>query len=158
MPMKIQAVVAATVLALSAGDLIAQDRPTPFDQTRGVSALIMVRETFAQSNMAAVIRDDAGSSATPLIALKRSAITPELVYRALTAISESRTKHHGPPKKRATIVLASNASFEAVPDEDAAWITALITKLSAAPLTDIPGVGRFPAVTLAIDKNMLRSK
>ena len=58
----------------------------------------------------------------------------------------------------ATMVLSSDANFEAVPDEDAPWVTALITKLSAAPLRDIPGVGRFPAVSFAIDKTTLRSK
>jgi len=158
MSIKIQAVVAATVLTFSAGGLAAQDRPTPFGRTQGISAIIMVRETFAQSSLAAVIRDEPGTASTPLVALKRSAITPELVYRALTSISENRTKHNGPPQKRATMVLSSDANFEAVPDEDAPWVTALITKLSAAPLRDIPGVGRFPAVSFAIDKTTLRSK
>lgn len=158
MLIKIQAVVATTVLMFSAGEMAAQDRPTPFGHTQGVSALIMVRDTFAQRNIAAVIRDEPGATSTPLIALKRSEITPALVYRALTTISEGRTKHNGPPSTRATTVLRSEANFESVPDEDQAWVADLVKQLSRARETNVPGVGRFPAVTLSIDKTALRAK
>jgi hypothetical protein len=118
----------------------------------------MVRDDFAQPTMAAVIRDEPGDASKPLVALKRSQITPALVYRALTTLSQSRAKHNGPPEKRATSVLSSSGEFETVPDEDRAWVAQLIKQLSTAPTTDIAGVGRFPAVTFTLDQKTLRGK
>jgi hypothetical protein len=167
MLLKIQAVVAATVLSLGTHSISAQstpspacrhcNRPTPFNGTQGVSVIVMVRDGFVKSTIDAVIRDEPGIQ-TPLIALKRSAITPALVYRAFASISEGRTKHNGPPAKRATTVLSSSSDFEAVPTEDAAWVAQLITQLSSAPMTDVAGVGRFPAVTFTLDQKTLRGK
>jgi len=118
----------------------------------------MVRDGFAKSTIDAVIRDEPGVGRPPLIALKRSAITPALVYRALASLSEDRVKHSGPPPARATTVLSAGSAFEAVPDEDSAWVAKLIAQLSAAPTTNIAGVGSFPAVTFTIDKKALRGK
>jgi hypothetical protein len=174
MLIKIHAVIAASALTLSSHGVDAQapvkaavpastfcrhcDRPTPFAQTQGVSVVVMVRDTLPQPTMAAVIRDEPGQSSKPLIALKRSAITPALVYRALSSISQSRKKYNGAPASRATNVLASSARFEAVPDADRDWVARLIQQLSTAPMTDIAGVGQFPAVTFALDQKALRGK
>jgi hypothetical protein len=134
------------------------DRPTPFDKTQGVSVTIMIRDGFAKPTIDAVIRDEPGAVSTPLIAIKRTALSPALVYRAVTSLSQSRTKYNGPPPKRATTVLSSGSAFEVVPDEDRAWVASLIAQLSHAPTSDIAGGGRFPAVNFTIDTKALRVK
>lgn len=132
------------------------DRPTPFEKTQGVAVTIMLRDGFADRAVDAVIRDEPGVAGKPLIAIKRTALSPALVYRALASVSQSRVKHNGPPNNRATTRLSAGSEFQDVPDEDRAWVTRLMTRLSGAPMTDIAGVGRFPAVTLTIDKQILR--
>ena len=134
------------------------ERPTPFEKTHGVAVILMVRDGFANRTLDAVIRDEPESAGKPLIAVKRGALSPELLYRALTSLSQSRARHDGAPPKRATILLSSGSTFQAVPDEDRAWVANLMSQLSAAPTMDIAGVGRFPAVTLTIDKTALRGK
>ena len=134
------------------------ERPTPFQNTEGLAVTIMVREDFASRTVDAVIRSEPGSASSSLIAIKRAALSPALVYRALASLSQSREKHKGPPSKRETMRLATGSAFQAVPDEDRAWVDRLVTQLSGAPATDIAGVGRFPAVRLTIDKQTLRGK
>jgi len=169
---KIQAIALAAALMIPGQRLASQstrpampatpcrhcDRPTPFEKTQGLAVTIMVRENFASPTVDAVIRDEPGSRSTPLIAIKRAALSPALVYRALASLSQSREKHNGPPSKRETMRLGSGSAFQAVPDEDRAWVERLMTQLSGAPATDIAGVGRLPAVTLTIDKQALRGK
>ena len=134
------------------------EQPSPFNKTQGVVVTVILRDNFAKPSVDAVIRDEPGNASPALIALKRTALTPALVYRAFASLSESRVKHNGPPTKRATTVLSSGSAFQAVPPEDRAWVAGLLTRLSAAGPTDIAGVGKFPAVTLTIDKNALRGK
>src|SRR5262245_48240735 len=117
MLIKIQAAVLVGALAFASEHISAQapvesagsprvcnhcDRATPFGETRGVKVVIMLRDAFAQPSIDAVIRDEPGATSPPVIALRRSAVTPSLIYRALSALSEDRTRHHGPPPKRAT--------------------------------------------------------
>jgi hypothetical protein len=173
MLIKIQAVAVAAALLLSGHRAAAQstsaapppstpckhcDRPTPFGQTQGVTTIIMIRDGFAKPSIDAVIRDEPGNASTPLIAIRRGALSPALLYRALTSLSESRTKFNGPPPRRATRVLSSGSAFEAIPDEDRAWVASLITQLTGAPVMDIAGIGKFPAVNFTIDKKALRGK
>ena len=170
---KIQAVALAAALAIPGHRLAGQsanaavmpatpcrhcDRPTPFEKTEGVAVTIMLRDGFADHTIDAVIRDEPGSAGKPLIAVKSGALTPALVYRALASLSESRVAHGGPPSTRVTKLLSAGSQFQSVPAEDRSWVAQLMTRLSAAPVTDIPGVGRFPAVTLTIDKQALRGK
>ena len=166
---KIQAVALAAALLIPVHRLTSQsgrpatpcthcERPTPFEKTQGIAVTIMVRESFASRTVDAVIRDEPGGASTPLIAIKRTALSPTLVYRALASLSQSRQKHNGPPSQRETMLLGTGSAFQTVPDEDRAWVQRLMTQLSGAPTTDIAGVGRFPAVTLTIDKQALRGK
>jgi hypothetical protein len=134
------------------------ERPSPFEKTQGIAVTIMLRDGFAKRTVDAVIRDEPGSVSPALIAIKRTALTPALLYRAFSSLSESRVKHNGPPTKRATTVLSSGSAFEGVPTEDRAWVADLMTRLSAATPTEIAGVGKFPAVTLTMDKNALRGR
>lgn len=134
------------------------ERPTPFEKTEGVAVTIMVREEFADRTVDAVIRDEPERAGKPLIAVKRAALSSALVYRALASLSQSREKYNGPPSKRATTRLSAGSAFQAVPDEDRVWVGNVMSQLSAAPMTDIAGVGRFPAITLTLDKRALRGK
>ena len=134
------------------------ERPSPFENTQGVAVTIMLRDGFASRTVDAVIRDEPGSGSSPLIAIKRSALSPALVYRALASLSQSRQKHNGPPSKRETMRLSGGSTFQAVPAEDREWVGRLMTQLAAAPATDIAGVGRFPAVRFTIDKLALRGR
>lgn len=134
------------------------DRPTPFGHTQGLNVVIMVRESFTNSTYAAVIRDDPGVGKPVLVALKRGAMNPDLLYRALASISETRTKHNGPPPQRATSVLLGSAKFQSVPTEDQAWVARVLQSLSTAPQTTIDGVGVFPAITLVLDEAALRGR
>lgn len=173
MLIKIQAVALAATIAIPAQRLAAQsagtapigslpcrhcEQPSPFTNTQGVAVTVMLRDSFAKPTVDAVIRDGPGNATPALIALKRTALTPALVYRAFSSLSESRVKHNGPPAKRATMVLSSGSAFQAVPPEDREWVANLMTRLSAAGPTDIAGIGEFPAVMLTIDKNALRRK
>ena len=134
------------------------DRPTPFQNTQGIAVTIMLRDDFSDRTVDAVIRDEPGSGNAPLIALKRGALSPALLYRALASLSQSRAKHDGQPVKRATTLLSAGSAFQEVPDEDREWIARLVTRLSGAPPTDIAGIGKLPSVTLTIDKPALRGK
>jgi hypothetical protein len=172
MLIKIQAVALAAALLAPSRHLTSQiastantaatckhcDQPTPFDKTQGVSVTVMLRDAFATPTVDAVIRDEPGNAGMPLIALKRSTLSPALVYRALSSLSQSRVKHNGPPGKRPTTVLSAGSDFQTVPDDDRAWVAKLMTQLSTAAMAEIPGVGRFPAVTLTLDKTALRGK
>jgi hypothetical protein len=173
MLIKIQAVALAAALMIPSHHLAGQfvsatgkqvasckhcARPTPFDRMQGVAVTIMLRDSFATPLVDAVIRDEPGNTSTPLVAFKRTALSPALVYRALSSLSQSRISHHGPPSKRTTTVLSAGSEFQGVPDEDRAWVARLVAQLSTAPMTDVAGVGRFPAVTVTIDKQALRGK
>jgi hypothetical protein len=65
-------------------------------------------------------------------------------------------RHNGPPPIRATNLLSSGSTFQPVPEEDRAWVANLMTQLSTARTTEIAGVGKFPAVTLTLDRKALR--
>ena len=134
------------------------EQPSPFNKTQGIAVTVILQDGFAKPTVDAVIRDEPGNASPALIAFKRAALSPALVYRAFSSLSESRVKHNGPPTKRATTVLSSGSAFQAVPAEDRVWVANLMTRLSAAPPTEIAGVGKFPAVTLTMDKNALRGK
>jgi len=117
----------------------------------------MLRDGFADRTVDAVVRDEPRGG-KPLIALRRGALSPTLLYRALTSLSQSRVKHDGTPITRATTLLSAGSEFQDVPDEDRGWVMRLMTQLSNASTTEVAGVGRFPAVTLTIDRHALRGK
>ena len=127
------------------------DTITPFKGTEGLGVTIIVKDSFATSNLDAIVRQLPGPSGSTMIGLRRAAITPELLYDALTAIASVRTKHQGPPPATATTYLRAVSKRRPVPTEDRAWIADIIAQLERAKRVKIDRVGIVPAINVTID-------
>jgi hypothetical protein len=124
---------------------------TPFDNSEGLHVTMVVKESFAKADVDAVVRIRSGPSGSTIVGFRRSAITPELVYDALTSVASIRTRSHGAPPDRATAHILASNHRRPIPIADRDWIADIVSQLAYAKQTNVLGVGSVPVINITID-------
>lgn len=116
----------------------------------GTPVILVVKDNFGAHDMAALVRRFPGPNAINIIAVKRSALTPELLSAALTLMNTSIAKHGEPSRALVSASIPSRAMVHAIDAATRARMTATINQVLGAPVLDVPHVGRVRATVVRV--------
>jgi hypothetical protein len=112
---------------------------------------IVLKERFARPRDAAVLRRTPGTNTVNIIALKRSAATPELLATAFAILGKSREQEGETPVRKITVIIPDGLKHRPLSSADRARMTDVINRVLAADPQAVPGVGRVPAITVDLN-------
>lgn len=112
------------------------------------SVTLVLKERFTRPDLAAVVRRTAGPNPESIIALKRSAATPELLATALVILEKSVERLGNTPPRKLTVVIPDGLRQHPVAAAERPRFAGAIDRLLGAPPRAVPGVGNVPAITM----------
>lgn len=112
----------------------------------GTRATLVLFDDFSTPGVVAVIRRLPGASGRTLIAIRRVALTPRLLYTALMLAPAVDRQHAKSLKTTTTVTISRHMRLRPVPREQEARIEALVRSLGSAPGREVHGMGRRPAI------------
>lgn len=110
------------------------------------TASIALFESFSTPGVSAVVRRTKGNSGKVLVAIKRSALSPELLNAIFTSIPNSKRSVRA-TSARADLYFRETRQITRVKGARLAEMTELISELLAAPPRLVPGLGEHPTIT-----------
>lgn len=93
---------------------------------------VMVKESFPDTALQAIISRSPGKSGHDIIAIRRSALSPELLSAALNSLRRSRVRHGEQPNGKVTIRFMHVDRLPSIPDTDRAGIEVMLRHLANA--------------------------
>ena len=96
----------------------------------------------------AVVRRTPGAKGMDVIAIKRSAASPELLAVALKTVAKSREQQGGTLARKATIIFPLRTKYPTLPSAERTHMNDAISRLLAAAPRAVPSVGNVPAISL----------
>ena len=125
-------------------------QPAPAART---SVTVVLKERFTYSTrLAAVLQRNPGSDGLDIIALKRSAATPELLATLVGTLIQLRTQQGDAPAEKTTVVVYDGRKHRPLSSEERARMEDVIARLVAAPSQAVPGAGNVPAVRVDLTR------
>lgn len=113
---------------------------------------VVLKERFNPSNLAAVLRRTPGANGTNIIALRRSAATPELLATALATLARSRATAGEAPARKITVAIRDGLKLRPLSASERTRLDGMIGRLVAASPQAVPGVGYVPAITVDLSQ------
>lgn len=125
--------------------------PSPRTQavTRDDSVTLVLVEALSTPGSVAEVRRNRAGAKRPVIALKRSALSAELVAAAFRA--DTRSRERLGTKARVTAYIGENLRLRPVFGAERARFERIIEQLRNARPAQIPGIGHGPAITVATE-------
>ena len=127
--------------------VIAQSISQPSDSNPRLVTIVL-KPTFTNRGLVAVYRRTPGVTGRDIIALKRSAATPELLVTVLGGLSRSREKFGDVPNRTITGYFSGNMRGMPISDSERQLASAVLGQLFAATPRNVPPIGNVPAVTI----------
>ena len=111
---------------------------------------VVLKERFPQAHVAAVVRRTPGANGSDVIALKRSAASPELLAIAMATVAKSRDQEGSAFSRRISVIIPLGLKYPPLQAGERTRMTGAITRLLAEPARAVPGVGHVPAISLGL--------
>ena len=106
-------------------------------------------DDFGASRVRARVLRDNGMGDNRVI-LSRATATAETVNAAVQLLNKSRLRHGEIPARPVTLILSDRTRPSDPAPEQRSWCDGILAQLQAAPLREIPGVGRARAISVTI--------
>lgn len=139
------------ILALAASITVSNGQfqpPIPTSSSDVVT--VAIKDHFPQPHIAALVRRTPGRQGRDIIALRRSAVSPELLALAVGALKKSRETQGPTVARRITIVIPVGISSPLVSGTERTQMVEAITQLLATPPRAVPAIGHVPALELSL--------
>lgn len=114
-----------------------------------VLVTVVIKDRFGRAGLAAIVRRNPGGET--IVALKRSAATPELIGAALASFARSYRKYGAALTMRISVYIREGTTLPKLTAADAAVYAAMIARLQRTVPHVVPGVGKVSAVTIQVD-------
>lgn len=117
-------------MVLSTTSLGAPHTPASYGET----VTIIVKESFPDTALQAIVVRSRGKASHDVIAIRRDALSAELLSAALVALKRARLRYGSEPRGKVSIRFLRNQKLSPMPMGDRARIEAIISQLvSVAP-------------------------
>jgi hypothetical protein len=142
-------VLVPTMLAVSVGLLpSAASESADASPLSSPAVLVVLKESFPQTHIAAVVRRTPGANGQDIIAIRRSAASPELLGAALTIVAKSRERQGATVARKATIVIPVGVKLPPLSEAEKTRLGEAISQLLTAAPSAVPAVGHVPSISL----------
>lgn len=108
---------------------------------------LIVKDSFSSSGVSAMIRRTKGLTGEDVIAVRRNAITPELIRAAFSSLAKSRARHGESPNETVLVRLRDATQYGRLSLSERTLYVAIIQQLKNAPVRDVSDFGRVPAIS-----------
>jgi hypothetical protein len=139
-----------------AGSASRRPSPQPQASARGDRVTLLLVEALARPGSAAEVRRNGAGAKSPVIALKRSALSPELVAAAFTA--NARAIERLGKTARITAYISDQMPLRRVAGAERARLQLIVEQLRRAAPAEIPGLGRGRAITVTTEDGSSHSR
>jgi hypothetical protein len=137
----------ASVLAV--GELNAPI-PTLPKRVDADSVTVVLKESFPQDHIAAVVRRLPGKNGGDVIALRKSVASPELLAMAMAALTKARARQGSRADKKSMLIIPIALKSPVLTTDARTRMAEILARLLAAPLRAVPAVGYVPAIEVAL--------
>jgi hypothetical protein len=146
----------ARTAASGAGEetLLGRSQPTFTTTTTAQSipdsVTVALTDSFPDPRMIGVVRRTAGRASRSIVAIRRSALRPEVLLEAARIIELSINRHGENPSRPIAVPLQLRKRYPPPTPAARAWAQNAIESLLTATLQDVPELGRRPAVAVSL--------
>lgn len=107
-----------------------------------IPVTILLKEEFGRPEITAIVRVDGSKSPRPVIALKRAALSPELLMAAVAILPVARTKSSNSGNQLSSVEITTRNRLRPIKEQDLQWARSILSSLQARPETNIAAVGK----------------
>jgi hypothetical protein len=115
-----------------------------------MSVSLLTKEQFGRSDIIGIVRVDQAKFPQPIIAIKRSALTPDLLMAALEVLNSARQKFGDTTTKRINFEFTTKSRVRRARPQDVAWASEIVASLVAQPERSVNLVGRARALVVSL--------
>lgn len=121
--------------------------PTPPNPAPRVTLVLVER---LGADYVAVVTRRAGGRGAVTIAVRRLALRPALLHLAMQLVPTVTKYQNGDDSNTSHAVISRRVRLTAPPSESMPQLEALVEELLKAPVREVPGVGRYPALETSV--------
>jgi hypothetical protein len=105
---------------------------------------------FGDPRLLAAVRLTPGPAGLNMVILKRSSLTPELLFTATQSLTQTVKRFGARPAHKISVYFMRDHGAPMMTAQDKAWAQDIIERLVHAKARTIPALGSQPAITLSV--------